>query len=148
MKKTIIVCFLFVSVMLLFPGCGTEKEQPKVQETKEEVKELTSEEIEKARIEEELKEVFKIGEEELKDNLKNPSSYKYMGRVVCGSKEKKDKYYVKIEYNATNDFGGAMDGTFFAIVENGKVTSSWFGDAQADWDVTLILDKDYDRVLF
>ena len=97
------------------------------------------------KIKEDLDTAYDLGVSSLKRSLKNPSSYNENDAQVCGSKDNPNKYYVKIKYSATNSFGGVMEGTYLAIVENGKIKSESAGDAQYDWDVFTHLDFDHSR---
>ena len=95
-----------------------------------------------------LNEAYDLTISSLKSRLKNPSSFKELDRRVHSSKETKRKYYVKINYSATNDFGGTLDATYFAYVKDGKITGEFDGNAQDDWDVLTFLDFDMINSLY
>jgi len=57
--------------------------------------------------------IFSI--QELKQYLKNPSSLKLISLSV--TKNSLDEYFVKIDYSATNDFGGNVDDTFYTSTD-------------------------------
>lgn len=113
MKEKIITLFMAFSVITVLAACGnTENTKNAQQENIDRME--TSEETTEELTEGETAVIYAA--QRLQDALKNPHSLEiYSMYYKCGSTE----YYVKIEYAATNSYGGLVEDTFCYEVNDG-----------------------------